>query len=144
MYYTVPVNKCLFDNLNDKIYTATPMARLEVEKVKNPGSGFNYVFTSVGLQAHADFDPTTGEAVVTFEEATNISAALEAVVNKIQSEARLWETNPVLLLHIDIQAGKFEKQLAEVADRFSLKGPVPADESGFGGVVFRAELPLAG
>ena len=120
------------------------MARLEVEKVKNPGSGFNYVFTSVGLQAHADFDPTTGEAVVTFEEATNISAALEAVVNKIQSEARLWETNPVLLLHIDIPAGKFEKQLAEVADRFSLKGPVPADESGFGGVVFRAELPLAG
>lgn len=120
------------------------MARLEVRVEKNSGSGFSYTFKSEGLNAKADFDPMTGEAQVTFEKATNMAAALEEIVSTLQGEANVWKTNPILPLRIDIHAGKFEKQLAEVADRFGLKGPIPADESGAEGVLYRAERPLAG
>lgn len=119
------------------------MAQLEIEREKNPGSGFGYTFTSEGLQAYADFDPLTGVAEVKFEQATNMAAALEAVVSTLQSEARRWTTNPIFPLLIDIHAGQFDAQLAEVADRFGLKGPIPADESGSEGVLYRTELPLA-
>lgn len=133
-----------FDKLNREIYTAILMAQLEIDRVKNVGSGFHYTFKTEGLNAQADFDPLTGVAEVNFEQAANLTSALEAVVSKLQSEACKWGTNPIFPLRIDIHAGKFEKQLAEIADRFGLKGPIPADESGAEGVLYRAELPLAG
>lgn len=116
------------------------MAQLEIDRVKNVGSGFHYTFKTEGLNAQANFDPLTGVAEVNFEQATNMAAALEAVVTKLESEARIWKTNPLFPLRIDIHAGKFESQLADVAPTFGLRGPIPADESGSEGVLFRLEL----
>lgn len=120
------------------------MAQLEIERVKNSGSGFGYTFTSEGLKAHADFDPLTGVAEVKFEQATNMAAALEAVVSMLQSEARIWKTNPILPLRIDIDAGRFVNELTQIAPRFGFTGPEPAGEFGTEDqhVRFRAELPL--
>lgn len=122
------------------------MAQLEIKREKNPGSGFAYTFTSEGLKAHADFDPLTGVAEVKFEQAANMAAALEAVVSTLQTDARLWETNPILLLRIDIDAGRFVNELTQIAPRFGFTGPEPAGELGTESqyVRFRAELPLAG
>lgn len=121
------------------------MAKLEVERVKNDWSGFAYTITSEGLKAHANFDPTTGVAEVAFDEAENMAAALQAVVDTLVDEADKWKTSPVLLLRIDINAGKFEKDLKAVAPRFGFTGPQPAGEFGSTGqfVRFRAELPLS-
>jgi hypothetical protein len=121
------------------------MAIVEVEKTKNSGSGFNYTFKSEGLNAHADFDPLTGVAEVKFEQATNMAAALETVVSKLQSEARIWKTNPILPLRIDIDAGRFANSLRQVAPRFGFSKQQPAGEFGTEDqhVRFRAELPLA-
>lgn len=131
-----------FDNPNRGIYTAALMGKTGVEREKNTGSGFAYTFTGKGFQAHADYDPVTGEAKVTFERAAKMGVALEEVINKLQSEARKLSTNPALPIRIDIHAGQFDKQLARLADRFDLKGPIPADESGAEGLLYRAEIPL--
>lgn len=122
------------------------MAKLEIEMMKNPGSGFGYTFTSEGLKAHADFDPLTGVAHVTFEQAANMAAALEAVVSTLQSEARVWKTNPILPLRIDMDAGRFAEELTIIAPRFGFTSPQAAGELGTPeqSVRFRAELPLAG
>lgn len=121
------------------------MAQLEVERIKNSGSGFGYTIKSDGLEAHADFDPTTGVAEVTFEKAINMAAALEAVVETLQSEAHIWGTNQALSLRIDVEAGKFINELTKIAPRFGFAGPQQAEEFGTIGqsVRFRAELPLA-
>lgn len=118
------------------------MGKTGVEREKNTGSGFAYTFTGKGFHAHADFDPTTGEAVVRFEQAGKMAVALRAVVETLQNEARLWTTSPILPLRIDIHAGQFNKQLSQVAHEFNLKGPIPADESGAEGLLYRAEVPL--
>ncbi len=117
------------------------MKRHEMEREKNSGSGFAYTFIGKGYQAHADFDPVTGEAKVTFEKAAKMAVALEAVISKLQSEARILSTNPELPLRIDIHAGPFDKQLDRLAERFGLEGPIPADESGAEGLFYRAVVP---
>jgi hypothetical protein len=132
------------DNLHTRMYTVSSMTPIEVERQKNPGSGFAYTFTGRGLRAHADFDPVTGEAKVNFEQATNMAAALEAVVDYIQNEAAVWATNTLFPLRIDIHAGKFDRKLANVARRFGLKGPIPADESGSEGILYRIEPQIHG
>lgn len=127
------------------------MARLEVTRVEKTGIGFSYTFTSKGLKAQAEFNPLAGEARVTFEEAQNMTSALLTVVTKIQADARIWETNPVLPLRIDIDAGKFADALARVAPRFGFSGPQPAGEFGTteqfvrfrGEFSLRSNLPLA-
>jgi hypothetical protein len=122
------------------------MAQLEIERAKNTGSGFTYTFKCEGLSAHADFDPTTGVAEVKFEEATNMVSALEAVVCELQREARVWKTNPLLPLRIDIDAGRFTDELVKVAPRFGFTGPQAAGELGHESQFnrFRAEFPLKG
>jgi len=109
-----------FDKLNSQIYTAAPMARLEVEveKVKCPEGVLSYTFTSTGLDAHADFNPVTGVVEVKFEEATNMTAALGAIVDTLNSEARRLK---IPTLKIDIIAGRFIKKLRQVAPNFDLK-----------------------
>lgn len=120
------------------------MAKLEVVRTKNEGSGEHLTIKSTGLDAHADFDPITGVAEVEFQEAENMASALQAVVDTLRSEAHLWETNPILLLRIDIDPGKFAKSLQQVAPRFGFSHQQRAGE--FGMVEqhprFRAELPL--
>lgn len=122
------------------------MAKVEVKRVKNPGSGFGYTFSGEGLQAHADFDPLTRVAEVKFDQATNMAEALQAVVDTLQNEARLWKTNPVIPLRIDIDAGRFANSLRQVAPRFGFSNQQPAGEFATEDqhVRFRAELPLAG
>lgn len=122
------------------------MAQLNVERVKNTGTGFAYTIKSAGLEAHANFDPTTGVAEVKFVTAKNMTSALEAVVNTLQHEAREWGTNPILPLRIDIDPERFAKRLQQVAPRFGFSHQERAGE--FGMVEahkrFRVELPVAG
>lgn len=74
------------------------MARIEIIRIgKNKGSGFSYTFNSEGFHATAKFDPLTGESQVKFQKANNMAAALETVVHKLEEEAHIWKTNPILV-----------------------------------------------
>ena len=55
-----------------------------------------------------------------FEQATNVTSALETVVDTLNSEAL---RRKIPTLQIDIIAGKFVKQLTQIAPRFGFTGP---------------------
>ena len=126
------------------------MQRLEISEGDNwnhDGKYFRFHSRSPEgevLAAEAEFLPHAGRALVMFHTAENISAALEAVVEAIQEEARTgyWDANPHAILRIDIDAGRFEEELREIAPRFGFVGPVLGGEYGTADeyVRFRAEF----
>jgi hypothetical protein len=128
------------------------MANLEVQRENNQaGDGTFFRFHSSSpegdiLDAEAEFLPHAGRAIVKFKTVENITAGLDAVVNAIKEEARkeYWKANPHATLRIDIDAGPFAPELADVAPRFGFIGPKPAGEYGTASQydVFSAEFRL--
>lgn len=128
------------------------MAQIEIHREKNEaGDGIVFRFHSAGqggdvLLADAELHLLSRQAFVTLSKVDNMAAALYEIVETLKHEilSRFGDTDPTIPLQIDINAGKFTKELEEVGPRFGFTGPQPAGELGTEGqfVRFRATLPL--